>query len=223
MSEQIRTLKNSNSSKLVTTFTGIVASIVLFISLANEVSEGETLVIDQRILESINQLSSPWLDQLLVTLTTLGGELVVAIVSIGVALVLFHQRRRYQSLRFLLIVIGSVISGYFLKLLFSRSRPELWQTLVEPSTFSFPSGHSIASAALAIGIILVLWRTRWRHTAVVVGFIYATIIGFSRLYLGVHYPTDVLASWLVVAGWSLIVIAVTHKRISYNEADASTQ
>ena len=94
------------------------------------------------------------------------------------------------------------------KLIFGRARPELWESIVSESTYSFPSGHAMASMA-TVAALLVLYRRRsalpWIAMA---GVIYVIAIGFSRLYLGVHYPSDVLAGWAASIAWVVGIAAL---------------
>ena len=110
---------------------------------------------------------------------------------------------------------GAALLNIILKLLFERVRPDLWEQLVVETSFSFPSGHSMASAALAGVIIYFIIRSRlkvWlKSTAIAAAVIYVALVGFSRLYLGVHYPTDVVGGWLVTSLWLLVTIPVIEK------------
>jgi undecaprenyl-diphosphatase len=127
----------------------------------------------------------------------------------AVAAVLYRMQR-WQSLAFVaLSVSGALVINTALKLVFIRQRPELWELLTHESTYSFPSGHAAMSSALALTIIVLVWNSRWRGPVVGIGALYVLAIGFSRLYLGVHYPTDVLAGWIVSAIWVFIAYKIT--------------
>lgn len=181
-----------------------------FVALADEVREGEALAIDVRILEMINQISTAWLDRFFTVVTWLGDFLFVTAVSVGLCGVLL-KKRAYRSVATVAsVMLGAVFISQALKLLFARPRPELWEALVHVSTPSFPSGHAIASSALALTVVYFLWSKAWRLSVVVIGVLYVVLIGFSRLYLGVHYPSDVVAGWLVSTAWFVIVVSTIH-------------
>jgi undecaprenyl-diphosphatase len=122
--------------------------------------------------------------------------------------VLHLLRRRRAAVVLAVGVGGAALINTLLKLAFHRVRPELWTPLVVERSFSFPSGHAMVSSALACSVTYILWHTRWRWLAVGLGLAVVVAIGLSRLYLGVHYPTDVLAGWTVGFFWVVIVRAV---------------
>ncbi|RYF27698.1 MAG: phosphatase PAP2 family protein, partial [Chloroflexi bacterium] len=101
---------------------------------------------------------------------------------------------------------------------FERARPDLWQQLITETSFSFPSGHSAGSSALAVCIIALLWRTKWRVPALIIAPLYIVLIGFSRMYLGVHYLTDVIAGWIVGITWVLVVASILYARSNRKRA-----
>ena len=107
---------------------------------------------------------------------------------------------------------GATVMNQVLKYIFERARPQLWEQLVHETSYSFPSGHAMVSAALGLAVVAALWNSRWRWWAVGVATVYILFVGFSRLYLGVHYPTDVLGGWLVSAAWVTAVALVLRRR-----------
>lgn len=156
---------------------------------------------DARILLHINEWSSPWLDQLMLFVTNLGGYLFVLFATFIIAAFLIRTKRWYSAILVTIGVGGAAVITSILKLIFARDRPELWQVLEYESTYSFPSGHATLSFALALCIVALCWRTKWRWHVVGTAILYVALIGFSRLYLGVHYPTDILAGWTVAGVW----------------------
>ena len=181
-----------------------------FAQLADEVHEGETLAFDQSILRAINTTASPIWNTFYVNVTHLGG--VVAVVGVTVvALGILLARKHYkQTVIVAASVGGAALISIILKLLFERARPELWDQLVTETSYSFPSGHAMMSSVLAFTAIALCWRTRYRIAVIIAAVFYMFLVGYSRLYLGVHYPTDVVAGWLVSASWVLIVVAVVN-------------
>lgn len=180
-----------------------------FVALADEVHEGETLAFDQSALTAINEHASPYFDTFFVTITQLGGVIGVVAVTLGL-LMLFLLRKAYRSAIILAAGVGGAAAiNLVLKAVFERARPDLWEQLVVETSFSFPSGHAMASAALAVSVAAIFWHTKYRWLVVAAATLYGLIIGFSRLYLGVHYPTDIVAGWLVSTAWVLgVVLAV---------------
>ncbi len=178
-----------------------VISSVLFGLLASIVANGFTVPFDNSALLWINQHANPALDSFFIALTQLGGVIVVATVT---ALIIGHfvYTKQYDKAVFVAAAIGGVaLVNITLKGLFDRARPDLWQWIVNESNFSFPSGHASGSFALALTIVLLLWQTKWRLTACIAAGVYVLLIGISRLYLGVHFPTDILGGWLLATLW----------------------
>jgi membrane-associated phospholipid phosphatase len=169
---------------------------------------------DARILLRINEWSSPWLDQLMLFVTNLGGYLFVLFATFIITAFLIRTKRWHRAILVTVGVGGAAAITSILKLIFARDRPELWQVLEYESTYSFPSGHATLSFALALCIVLLLWHTKWRWYIASVALTYIAIIGFSRLYLGVHYPTDILAGWIVAGIW----VVTTWRVLQFLEA-----
>jgi undecaprenyl-diphosphatase len=117
-----------------------------------------------------------------------------------VAALWFRQRRRdavFTATSF----IGSALINIAAKHYYGRARPSLWESLAPETTFSFPSGHAMGSMTLATVLVLLAWRTRWRGPVIAVSALFVLAVGASRPYLGVHYPSDVLAGWAAALAW----------------------
>lgn len=189
------------TASVIVAFIVIALTSILFVELADEVREQETLGVDRAILTAINQRSTPFLDTVMPVATDIGG--VVGGVAVTTSAVLFlAAKKRYRKMTIILMsVLGAVGLNLILKSLFMRQRPDLWTQLVHESGYSFPSGHAMMSASFGVALMIVLWDTRWRWWGVGLGVLYAGFVGFSRMYLGVHYPTDVLGGWLIATAW----------------------
>lgn len=180
-------------------------AIGLFITVADEVLERQPIGIDHWALTTVHSFHQPWLDQVVIWLTGLGSAVFIAIITTILALTLVYYKRIRLALFIALASGGAAIMNYVLKALFQRDRPDLWQALVVERSYSFPSGHAMASSALAFGIMALLWNTRWRWLAILLGSLLIVVVGFTRIYLGVHYPSDVVAGWCVSFAWVVVV------------------
>jgi undecaprenyl-diphosphatase len=189
-------------------FAALLVPMILFASIADEVHENDTLVVDTAILQYIHTFSSPTLDSVVKFLTNLGGVMGVGGITLA-ALGLFVWKKKYRAAVQLSIGIGgAVLLNIITKSLFMRGRPELWERIVTETSYSFPSGHSMASVALAASFVLIFWHTRYRWWVVGAAAVYTVMIGFTRMYLGVHYPSDVVAGWCLGVAWVVAVALV---------------
>lgn len=184
-----------------------------FAQIADEVLDKETQAIDTAILLTLRHFHSPLMDQMMVGITSLGEPLLLLILCIilGIALVMF--KRRAEAATLVVAAAGAGGLNYLLKELFSRSRPALWNRTVDVAHYSFPSGHAMVSLVIygMLGYLLSVYFPRWRWLIGILTLLLVTLIGLSRLYLGVHWPTDVVAGysagfvWLVACVLSLEV------------------
>jgi undecaprenyl-diphosphatase len=178
--------------------------IALFAKIVEDVVESESRWFDETVLFWINDNLPSWLYEPMLFVTALGYYWVV-LPLLAVAVYVFYRQRRQISAALLIVAtVGSVVVSTTLKDVLQRTRPELFDSGYTASGYSFPSGH----ATIAVGFygtltLLVAWRLRgfWRWTTAAAGTILVILIGFSRLYLGVHYPTDVLAGFLAALLW----------------------
>lgn len=186
-----------------------VATVGLFASLADEVHDGDTLAVDRSILISIrSSFASPQLDSFMSIATDIGGTEVIAFATLGLA-AFFIYRHAYSKAMITALTMGGIAMAVtLLKLIFGRERPDIGGSIVNEQTFSFPSGHAMGSAGLAILVAVLMWRTKWQWPVTILAGAYMLFVGFSRLYLSVHYPTDVFAGWILAAAWVTAVFTV---------------
>ena len=210
-SQTFKGFSRQTLTRLGVAFSVLLLPVFVFVELADEVREGETLPFDQKVLRAINIHASPTLDVLAVTVTQLGGLIGTSVLTLGIAVLLWGRRMRRMATLLITGVAGAAALNLLLKAVFQRDRPHLWERLVTENSHSFPSGHAMASSALAFSLIVIYWPTRWRWPVVFAAGIYVVVIGLTRLYLGVHYPTDILAGWAVSAAWiATMVYALTY-------------
>jgi membrane-associated phospholipid phosphatase len=205
---QTKQIKETTLYQLIWAVAGFIFITTVFGVIADAVIDGDTQMVDEQILLAINSISSPLLNYIITVITFFGGFAFVLLVTCAIA-VFFARRHKWRPAIFAAFAVGGVgVSNSILKLIFQRDRPDLWEWVISESTYSFPSGHSALSFALALTCIILMWHTRWRWLVLVVGAIYVLTIGFTRLYLGVHYPTDVAAGWIVASLWVTIVALI---------------
>jgi undecaprenyl-diphosphatase len=194
----------------------------LFAEIADDVVAGDTATVDERLLLMLRAPNDPsdplgpsWVEELARDITGLGGAGVLAILTLTSAGFLALQRRTHLALYLLVAVGGGTIVSTLLKNVFDRPRPDLVPHGSLVYTSSFPSGHSMLSAVafLTLGALLASGQTNWRIRVYLIGLavFLAVLVGISRVYLGVHWPTDVLAGWTAGAAWALLCWVVAER------------
>jgi undecaprenyl-diphosphatase len=182
---------------------GLVA---LFTELAEDVWFKEGFARDAPIILAIHNLSSPTLDMLMRAVTLTGGS--VAITLAIVLFVWFARKHNYLDAATIAISLsGGAALNSIMKVLLSRPRPSLFPPLVYASGFSFPSGHVAASVAVYGFLAVLLWRQGHRGLAILSG-AWVLMVAVSRIYLGVHYPSDALGAIAFSSLWLMVVFAV---------------
>jgi membrane-associated phospholipid phosphatase len=166
---------------------------------------------DSPLLLALHRHATPALDRLAVFFTIVGntGPMIAAGVLTTVALAYLGRRR--DAWLFALGVGGSMLLTQVIKHVATRPRPALWVSLRPEHTFSFPSGHAMDTAALAAALFFVLPR---HQRAWVLAPLFALSVGWARMYLGVHFPSDVLAGLSSAVGWVLLVQLVASRASS---------
>jgi undecaprenyl-diphosphatase len=164
--------------------------------------------LDEAILLAIQKLHSPLLDRIMLGITSLGESGVLLSICLGLGMGALYYNRRREATTLGVVSVGAIGLNYWLKILFGRARPELWSWIVDANHHSFPSGHAMMSMAIYgfIGYMLAKQFPQWRRRIVVSTAVLIVAIGFSRLYLGVHWPTDVLAGYAVGLAWLIACI-----------------
>ncbi len=192
---------------------GIAAGIWIFAAIADDVGEGGTQAFDKRLLLAMRHpdrspIGPRFLQESARDVTALGGTAVLGLLTLITAGFLALDGKRNMALFVCGSVIGGLILTVALKDLFHRPRPDLVPHADIVFTTSFPSGHSMMSAAtyLTLGALLARSHERKRLKAyfLLLAVLLMFMVGLSRVYLGVHWPTDVLAGWTAGAVWALL-------------------
>lgn len=199
----------------------IVGGIWLFGVIADElVAEGprpfdEQILLIFREQDDLNDPIGPkWVEEALRDFTALGGTGILLFITVGVV-GYFLLRHNYRLAGLILLaVLGSFLLTYLLKAGYDRPRPELVPQITFVSAASFPSGHSSIAAAtyLTLGALIARLQDQRRFKLYVMAcaVVLVLLIGISRIYLGVHWPTDVLAGWILGAVWAMAVLLLAH-------------
>ncbi len=183
-------------------FLGLTVAVVIFHSLT---------AADNWILAFLYAIRTPALFSFFSYATMLGSPTAVIGILIVSALALFWFKHLRLAAALIIAVVGASVSELLLKVLIERVRPSGFSDLL-PTSYSFPSGHATSSMALYGFLTYILYHLfpRYRHIIIPVGFTLVGIVGFSRLYLGVHYPSDILGGYLLATMWIFIAIRAAH-------------
>lgn len=181
----------------------------VFAQLAKKVWFQESLIWDASFMLAVHNLGNPTLDVIMRFVTQTGGTGAV-IIAIALTGWLAWKQRRVESLFVLIGFGGATGINSLLKLLFARPRPNLFPPLVVESTFSFPSGHVAASVAIYGLLAVLFWKNKHRVLALMSG-AWIFMVAISRIYLGVHYPSDTLAAIAFTSLWLIAVFFIQGK------------
>ncbi len=201
---------------------GVLVSLALvalglwtFIEIADDMGEGDTHAFDTRVLLALrtpgdpnDPLGPPAFEEVVRDVTALGGTFWLAFLTVAVTGYLALDGRRRAALFVLVSVLTGLALSSMLKVGFGRPRPDLVAHGSHVLSKSFPSGHAMGSAVvyLTLGALLTRLSPRWitRAYVLLIALLLTLLVGLSRVYLGVHWPTDVLAGWSAGATWALL-------------------
>lgn len=199
----------------------IALAVMSFVELADDMTEADGQAFDQMVLDTLRPTADPhdawgpwWLEEAAADLTSLGGIAVLGLFATVAVVFLLIQRKRLSALLLLVGLAGGVALSEGLKAMFDRERPpELYQA-VDTINASFPSGHALLSTVfyLTLGVMLTraFARRRFKAFALGCGVTIALIIGMTRVYLGAHWASDVIAGWCAGAAWAMALWLVSY-------------
>jgi undecaprenyl-diphosphatase len=184
-------------------FAGVLLPLWAFAELADEVREQEGFFFDQPLLLAANAMARSGFDQLFLFFSAIGYQYGVVPVDIALVLLLALKRRLREGLFAGIALAGSALLNVAAKQFFARDRPSLWESIAPEDNYSFPSGHAMGSMTLALVLVALAWPTRWRWPVLIAMAVFVAMVGLSRVYLGVHYPSDILAGWTAASVWTV--------------------
>lgn len=207
----------------------IALGVMTFIEVADDMTEADGQMFDQAVLHWLQPVAGQpcgpwWLQEAAADLTSLGGISVLTLFAVIAFSFLLIQRKRLSALLLVVGLIGGVALSEGLKALFERERPPVAYQAVETLNASFPSGHALLSTVfyLTLGVMLTRAFPQKRLKAFVLGsaILIALLIGLTRVYLGAHWATDVLAGWCAGAAWAmalwLVAYAVERRQVVHH-------
>jgi undecaprenyl-diphosphatase len=196
-----------------------------FAELADEVADGETHAFDRATMLALRETDDPadplgpaWVEFVARDVTSLGGTAVLVMLTCASVGYLLLSRRWGAALLVTVSILGGTLISSGLKSMFDRPRPDLVPHAVEVTSASFPSGHAMLAMItyLTLGVVLAEVQPKRRYKAYILAWalLLSVLVGLTRVYLGVHWPTDVLAGWCIGAAWALLcgVIALWLQR-----------
>jgi membrane-associated phospholipid phosphatase len=199
--------------RLLVLFAGVLIPLYLFGELADEVVEREIFPFDVPVLLFMQHHATPFMDQAMLAFSRMGSAPSLATVNILIFLIFALRRHWAKAFFWGMAVGGAAILNVAAKHVFLRSRPDLWVSIAPESTYSFPSGHAMQSMAVVAALVVLGWRHRWIGWGIAIGGLFVLLVGLSRIYLGVHYPSDILAGWSASLAWVLGLSVVLHAHL----------
>lgn len=200
------------SLRLLLAFILCISLGVLFGYIATAVGNKSIARFDTSVISFVQGMETPWLTVVMKVFTQIGSVYIIAPVGVIAFVLLFYIfRYRQQALLFVIVVAGTPVLNGLLKNYFKRERPEIHR-IIDIGGYSFPSGHSMMAFSFYAIIVYIAWRNAKTTLSRVLLILFAAfmiiIIGTSRIYLGVHYPSDVVGGFVVSGIWVIIAIIV---------------
>ncbi len=202
-----------NRNRMYVVWIIIGGALLCFAYVAYGIASGGVIAFDDRITQWVYDHRTPLLNSIWIPITYLGNWQTVTL--LGILLLICRGTRRNIGIPFAVISLSSTILYKVVKSVFERPRPDVAVRIIEQGGFSFPSGHSM-NGIVCFGILIYLIRRYCRNRKLADGLtvfliILITAIGFSRVYVGVHYPTDIMGGWSLGTAYLLTVICIFEK------------
>lgn len=191
---------------------GVLLPLVLVAHFTDEIFREGGYSWDRAILAWYAAHRTPALTQLARNLAIIGGVVCLPVITVVISGLLARYRSHAHAWFLVLALAGATVINVLAKVAFQRPRPDQLVSVLAESGFSFPSGHTMANTAFGIALGLVFWKGRWGWPATILGWSWAILIGVSRNYLGVHYPTDVVVGFLFSLAWVVGLYLVIRRR-----------
>jgi undecaprenyl-diphosphatase len=201
----------------------LASALWVFFALGAEVGEGDTGAFDRQLITLLRSsgnggepIGPAWFKDSMRDVTALGGFTFLMLMTIVVVLALLFHRKRREAIILATTAISAQTSIEILKILYDRPRPALLMPQIHALTKSFPSGHTTESTAIFLTVATVIASLETKHHPKILAYIVATFaifaVGVSRVYLGMHWPTDVLGGWVLGATWAMAAWIILRRK-----------
>lgn len=197
------------------------ACLYIFISLSGDLMEKRPFLFDQKVIDTVRLYASPEMDRFMLFITEMGSTFMLGLLLVISMIWLFVKRKNlWVMLCYFITVAGGGLLNFWLKSFFERERPNV-NRIMEADGFSFPSGHSMGSMTYYGFLGYLVMRSKYKPLSklgwVILFGLVILLIGISRIYFGVHYPSDVLAGYMAGSVWLVLCISLLEIFYLYKE------
>ncbi len=191
----------TNRGLLVVRFAGLVISFCAFGWLTRSIQAKKEFGWDAAVLNFLHHAANPWLNRIAVPISR-SGQIDVAVVLTVLCVVVSKRERRLRDAFFATFaMVGVVVGNLLARTVVQRARLAPWETSAPTFDYGFPSSQAADTLAIVLVLTILTWTTRWRWFIIASGAFYVIVIGVSRVYLGLHYPSDIVGGWALSLGW----------------------
>ena len=200
--------------RTVLLFVGAVVASIVFVIIARELKSPALDDFDKQIELGVHKLDSLPADLIAAAATFIGSNTVIVPLVIALVALAAYRKQRVAAVVLAFDAIAVILSNQYLKTVFARPRPKLFEKISLPSDYSFPSGHSMSAVGVwgVIAAVLIALFPAWRRTIIIGACILIPLIGLSRIYFGVHWPFDVLGGFLGGTPALIVSVHLIHRR-----------
>ncbi len=194
-------------------FLCVLIPLILFGALAEDVADEDLFAFDEPIMMALRARSTPLLDAIMLGASIAGSTYGLLPFNLAIFGYVLWRRKMHAATFWVLATAGALLLNLLTKEFFQRTRPTFWDSIAPETSFSFPSGHAMCSMATAAALVVLFRRSEWRTLVTVIAVMSVLLIGVSRPYLGVHFPSDILAGWTAALAWVVgLAISGAHAR-----------
>ena len=198
----------------------------IFVMLAGEVREGETQAFDEAVLRYVETHQTPTLDKVMLEITFMGTGLIVMTIVLVAGMFLWLTKHKHSALLLIVATTGGILLNGLLKAGFDRPRPGVFEWKQHTVSSSFPSGHAMSAATVYITVAYLAARLQRRRISrlmtLATALVVIALIAASRLYLGVHYPSDVAAGVVIGIAWAALCMAMLEATLRFGRRRSAT-